>query len=198
MRRRGRLIGRARDALGRWLAVIAAVALAGAGPETPPAFEYQVKAAFIYTVTKFVEWPSGAFHGPGEPMTFCVLGSDPFEAVLEQVLSGKTVGGRSLTIRRLEGPADAGGCHVLFIGASEKDHAGDILDQIRGASVLTVGESERFAQMGGMMNLHLKENMVQFEVNKGEADKAGVLISSKILKLGRVVRSKYRADDGSP
>ncbi|HEU4403155.1 MAG TPA: YfiR family protein, partial [Candidatus Polarisedimenticolia bacterium] len=105
---------------GRRFVVLLVAALAACGPaalgqEAPPPFEYQVKAAFVYTVTKFVDWPPGRFADAAAPMVFCVLEDDPFGAALEQTVAGKRVGGRSLELRRLASLDGLGACHVLFL-----------------------------------------------------------------------------------
>jgi len=174
------------------LVLLAACAALGADQGLPPSFEYQIKADFVYTVAKFVEWPAARFAAPEAPLVFCVLGEDPFGQVLEETIAGKTVGGRPVSVRRLDRSDDLEACHLLFVGAREGDRIPEAVNHLDGAGVLTVGETERFAQSGGIMNLGLRENMVQFEVNVEVAERAGLHISSKILKLGRVVRTKHR------
>src|ERR1700691_2608620 len=40
--------------------------------------EYAVTLAFLYTFTKFVEWPSDSFRNPEAPLVICIVGNDPF------------------------------------------------------------------------------------------------------------------------
>ena len=72
-----------------------------------------------------------------------------------------------------------------------------VIARLRNSSVLTVGEFERFAQRGGVLRLRLDQNMVRFEVNVDAAERAHLQISSKILKLGTIVRERRRGV-GSP
>jgi hypothetical protein len=53
--------------------------------------------------------------------------------------------------------------------------------------VLTVGEHERFLDQGGVMRLFLEDNRVRFSVNQQSADRAGLQISSRLLRLARTV-----------
>ena len=157
----------------------------------PPAnFEHEVKASFVYTVAKFVDWPAEALVDPGAPFVFVVLGDDPFEESLVHTVAGKTVGGHPVEVRGAKDAKDLVACHVLFVGRSEASRVNEVLAQLRGASVLTVSDSERFAQSGGVMRLALDENMVRFEINVDAAERAHLQISSKILKLGKVVRDR--------
>jgi uncharacterized protein DUF4154 len=178
------------------LLLLASVALSGApraqtGP--PPSFEYEVKASFVYTVAKFVDWPEGSFNDPGAALVFGVLGDDPIEELLRRTVAGKSVGGHPVEVVRLKDSEDPGPCHVLFISRSEAAHVDEVIARLGNSSVLTVGEFDRFAQRGGVLRLRLEENMVRFEVNVDAAQRAHLQISSKILKLGTIVRDKRRA-----
>lgn len=164
-----------------------------AQPEPPPLFEQEVKASFIYTVAKFVDWPEEAFGAPGAPMVFAILGDDLIGDALQRVVEGKSVKGHPVTVVRAATLDDLAGCHVLFLGRSEGPRLREILDRLRGSNILTVSEAERFALHGGVMELLLDQNMVRFEVNVDAASRSHLAISSKILKLGKVVRDRKRA-----
>ena len=79
------------------------------------------------------------------------------------------------------------GCHILFLSASEKKRLPEILARLRGASVLTVGESESFLQAGGVINFARRNQRVRLEVNAAAADQAGLKISSKLLNVADLV-----------
>jgi len=146
--------------------------------------EYQVKAAFVFAVTKFVDWP-GTPAGTSTPLRIAVLGSDPFGQHLDD-LQGKTVRGRPV-VRRLSRLEDAGKSDVLYISPSEKANLQQILKQLRGRPVLTVSDFPGFCRLGGMVNLVVQQNRVTFEVNNGAAQRSRIRISSKLLKLARIV-----------
>ncbi|MFQ5656776.1 MAG: YfiR family protein [Candidatus Methylomirabilales bacterium] len=149
--------------------------------------EYQIKAAFLYNFVKFVEWPAEALPPPSVTMNVCVLGDDPFGVALDSI-EGKTVKGRILEVKRFKTVQALEPCHVLFISSSEKKRLARIVETLKGSSVLTVGEMDRFAERGGIINLIITKNRVRFEINEGAAERAGLKISSKLLKLAEVVR----------
>ncbi len=158
----------------------------------PPAqaegsLEYQVKAAFLYNFAKFVGWPRGSFESNSEPLRLCVLGSDPFDGALHAVLKGRTAQGREFDLRfgpEVEQPSD---CHIAFLPEARDADVAQILQDLRGTGVLTVGESEKFAEAGGIIRLYLDDKKVRFDVNIGRADVEGVKVSSQLLKLARRV-----------
>lgn len=157
-----------------------------AQPVPAPVQEYQVKAAFLYNFAKFVDWPGEAAGADG-PLVITVFGSDPFGPVLEQTVQGKTVGDRPLVVRRTTRLQDLRPCHVLFISPSEKIRLPEVLRAVGGERVLTVSDMEEFLHLGGIVKFVMEDNRVRFEVNARVARESGVRISSKLLKLARVV-----------
>ena len=147
--------------------------------------EYQVKAAFLYNFAKFVEWPSDAFGGGNAQLVIGVVGDDPFGGALDQAINGKTVNGRALVVRRLKWGQDLRSCHVLFISSSERKHLTQIIQSVKGASVLTVGDMGQFNQEGGIINFILAARQVRFEINSRGADQARLRISSKLMALAK-------------
>jgi len=179
-----------------WLVVsISVLALIGStttAPADSPAFsEYQVKAAFLYNFARFVEWPSNAFPDAQAPILLGVIGEDPFGGALEQVIKGKTVNGRELVLKRLTRQQDLKGFHMLFVSSSEARHLSQIMESLKGKCVLTIGETEGFAQTGGVINFTLEENKVHFEINVDTAERAHLKISSKLLALAKVLKDEH-------
>jgi hypothetical protein len=152
--------------------------------------EYRLKAAFLFNFAKFVEWPPEAFADKTSPVVIGVLGQNPFGADLEQTIRGKTINDRPLQVKECQAVTQATNCHILFISTAEKKlstaekkRLGEIFDGLRGVPVLTVGETERFTQTGGMINFIMEGNKIRFEINDETAKKAGLKISSKLLSL---------------
>lgn len=151
------------------------------------ASEYQIKAAFLYNFVQFIEWPASAFKDAHSDFFLCVLGDDPFGTVLERTISGKIVKGRSLAVKQSGRLHDLTDCQLMFISSSERGHLTEILDMLADSSVLTVGDTDQFAYLGGMINLYVAENKVRFEINPHAAERSGLKISSKLLKLAKIV-----------
>jgi hypothetical protein len=150
--------------------------------------EYQIKAAFLYNFAKFVEWPSGAFEDSSSPLVIGILGDDPFGSSLDQVTKGKTVDGRRITIKRFPRIREVESCQILFVCSSESSRLARAIESVKSAGVLTVSDIDRFAQRGGIVGFTMDDNKVGFEINVNSAQKANLKISSKLLKLARVVR----------
>jgi len=154
-----------------------------------PSSETLIKAAFLYNFAKFVEWPVDAFADDQTPLTLGILGKDPFGDALETIRD-KSVGGRRLEIKRSKTIQDLEKCHILFISGSEKNRVKMIFNGLKGSNTLTVGDMESFAQRGGIINFISVDKKIRFEINVDAAMQTGLKISSKLLKLARIIKNK--------
>ena len=153
------------------------------------AAEYEVKAAFLFNFTKFVEWPPAAFADERSPLKICVLGENPFGKTLHALI-GDEVGGRRLSLTHLENLNNLETCHVLFVSRSERERLGQIVTAVRNAPVLTVGDTPGFIDQGGMINFVLEGSKVRFDINQEAAERAGLKISSRLLALAKHVKGR--------
>lgn len=149
-----------------------------------PALEYDVKAAFILNFVRYIEWP------PPErqpPLHICVLQHNPFGDRLTAVVAGEEWHGGAMQVRVVPDVGRGTDCHLLYVPAAAMPRfvAGSAL--LAGRPVLTVGEHERFLDEGGIMRLFVDDNRVRFSVNQQSADRAGLQISSRLLRLARSV-----------
>ncbi len=158
------------------------------------ALEYQVKAAFLYNFTKFVQWPGDSLAASGGPFDVGVVGSNPFGSHLAESMAGQSVHGRPVRVVEFLKPADVRPCDVLFVPDAEGDHLADIAARVKGSPVLLIGESPGFAERGGAINFILVDNKVRFEINPTVARTAGLQISAKLLAIATVVGDDKKAD----
>jgi hypothetical protein len=150
--------------------------------------EYPIKLAFLYNFTKFVEWPADSYRDANAPLAICIVGHDPFSPDLETELRTRKVGDHPVDVRPLRAADSVNACHVVFVPVTEKDHADKIMKGLQGSNTLTVGESEGFAALGGIINLVVEGNKLRFEVNPDAADRAGLKISAKLLSMAKIVK----------
>jgi hypothetical protein len=150
--------------------------------------ESRVKAAYLYNFAKFVEWPAGVFRNPEDPAVICVVGDERTSDVLEPAVSGKKANGRPVEARRPHTPAEFKSCRVLFIGFSDKERIAQLLNGLQGSSVLTVGQSDQFIALGGMINLAFKNTTIELEIAPEACDAVGLKISSRLLVVAQLVK----------
>jgi hypothetical protein len=150
--------------------------------------EYQVKAAFIYKFATYIRWPANAGTGVTTPFVIGIIGKDPFGSALREVVRGERVQGRSILTKSLGRIEEALRCDVVFVSSSERGNLRQIIASLQGAPVLTVGDMDQFAEMGGMINLVTTEDRkIRFDINRGSIDRAGLKATSQLLRLARIV-----------
>ena len=161
-------------------------------PKNEEVAEYAVKLGFLYNFTKFVEWPADAFRDAGAPLVICIVGHDPFRQDLEAELRTRKVGDRPVEVRSQTSNDKLTACHVVFVPDTEKSQSDRILRGLEGSRTLTVGETEGFAVLGGVINLTVEDNKVHFEINRLAADRAGLKIPSRLLSIAKIVKEQDR------
>lgn len=160
----------------------------GLGAAAPSPDEYEVKAAFLYHFAHLVDWPSPT---GGDPFVIAVAGEDPFGRTLDKVLADKAVRGQPVQVQRVAGPTalDHARVHILFVGGDDEEQR-RTLAALGNQPVLTVGESARFAERGGMIGFRVTpEGRIAFDINLQRAEQSGLRIRSQLLKLARIVGS---------
>lgn len=170
-----------------WLPRIAntfLLAMFCANVHAEPQAEYEVKAAFVHNMAKFVEWP--AVSHAGGKLQLCILGQSPFTKA-SGALEGERIDGLVWEVQQVDSRSALQACRVLFIAASESGNLRRVLQGIEGRAVLTVGDSGGYAEQGVMVNFYMGENKVRFEINREAARRAGLKISPQLLKLARIV-----------
>jgi hypothetical protein len=150
--------------------------------------EYHVKAVFLYSFAKFVEWPPLAFSSPAATMTICILGDDPFGSFLDNAVRGKTAGDRPLAVHRVTDLRGTGECQILFIAASERNRMPILLASVTNPGLLTVGDTAEFTAQGGVIGLQRDGDRIRLLVNLPAAEKAKLRISSRVLSLATLIR----------
>ena len=149
--------------------------------------EYEIKAAYLLNFPNFVEWPDSGSSENQSPIRLCLLGTDPLGNSLSRMIADRLSRGRSVPLRQIGRTDSFSTCQILYISASEGKYIPQILDSLHGASILTVGENDQFAEQGGMIQLVMQDNRIRFKINPTAAAQAGIRISSKLLALAQIV-----------
>ena len=152
--------------------------------------EYQVKAAFLYNFTKFVEWPAEKFPATNAPIVIGVLGRNPFGTALAETVKDRKVNGRAIQIRVVSVAAEINGLHVLFVATAEEHRLGEIAAALRAGGVLGVGESAAFLARGGTIRFVPEGDKLRFDIDMNAAELAQLKVSAQLQKLARTVKKK--------
>lgn len=147
--------------------------------------EHDVKAAYLYNFTRFVEWPADV-PPPSQPFRLCVVADSTTTEAIKRTMNGESVGGRPAETLVPASPKEIRSCQILFIGRGATEHSAQLLDAAKGFPILVVGEAQGFAEKGeGTIQFIREDTRVRFEVNVEVAKRCGLSISSRLLQVAR-------------
>lgn len=157
-----------------------------------PSLEMGVKAAFLPKFAAYVNWPPGALGAPEEPIRLCIIGRNSFGSSLDEVAGRERIDQHPVQVRRLSSAAEAGGCHVAFLGGSAKESPARMLNELQGKPILTVTDARVGAERG-IVHFVLKDGRVRFHIDDALAARSNLGISARLLSLAVSVRQRDRA-----
>ena len=185
------------------LALILVVAAHTTRAESEHSQEYKVKAAFLYNIINFVDWPKEKVTDGNDLITIGIIGTDPFGKTFEP-LKNKQAKGKKVLIKRFVSLKESEKsdnqiqairkCHLLFICRSEKEQLRKIINIVKDHNVLTVGDMNDFLESGGIVNFVIENQKVRFEINNNAAKQAKLNIRSKLLRLAKKVIGEDTSD----
>lgn len=141
--------------------------------------DYATKAHQIYQFAQYIEW-----RGENDTLTFCVVGDNPIGSSLSQVIANKKINGHPLEFKQVTGN-QLGNCDIAFISDSKRGELGQVLHSTH--HKLTVSDIPDFAEKGGMIEFTKVEGKLRFVINRNAAVRAGIKISSQLLKLAHKI-----------
>ncbi len=151
--------------------------------------ESLVRAAFVFNVVKFTQWPKSVFNDQNSSLNLCTAGNGGLVPVLE-LLSGKPVKGRKLAVVSIRPQDEMAHCHLLYVAASEARGYQKYIESVAGKPVLTVSELPGFIASGGMVKLFREEGRIRFIINLQALRDQRLEMSSRLLRLAVIVNKE--------
>lgn len=153
--------------------------------------EPEIKAAYLYNFGRYVEWPAAPPVNAEKEFVIGVVGDSPVAAPLGTIARSKKINELPIVVHRFKSEKDFRKCQMLYIPAAQDAKlVAALMKQVGNSATLVVGDDEDFALKLGHIGFYSDQNSVKFEINSKSAEKAGLKISSKLLRLGRIVNQK--------
>jgi len=152
-----------------------------AAPATAANREAELRAAFVANFARFTAWPVSE----PEPKRFVigVLSDDDMADSIEKAFRGKSVEDRQVEVLRLSDLSAIDELQILYVGKIEEQNLAALFHALKGKPILTVSHVDGFAESGGAIGLITQGRKIRFEINRATVEKAGMTISSKVLRL---------------
>ena len=177
---------RAVAALGGVVCLLAWAALAVRGAEVYKPNPHDVLAGFLHRFPEHVQWPNRPATTNPAPWRIGILGDDPFGEALILVTRTNPVAGRDFEIVHATRAEDLRTCEVVYIGLKDEEKIKAALAALAGRPILTVGETENFLKLGGVIRMELRK-YAQFSVNLDAAKASDLKIKAKMLEVARQI-----------
>ena len=151
--------------------------------------EHQLKAAYLYNITKFIQWPENAFQSKNDPIRLCIIGKHFFENSLKP-LEKKSVASRNFELFYFENSSKATNCHISYLSTSQKNILQEELSLLESKSMMTISDIHAFAEQGGMIELRKQKNKIRMYINLQALSIKNLYLSSKLLELSTIVEDQ--------
>ncbi len=145
---------------------------------------YQLHSVFMYSFTRYVQWPDEYNEGDFE---IVVLGDSPITEELKKLAQAKKVGARSIKITRINTPSEIKKCNILFLPADKSALLPEVLTKMGSSSILLATEQPGLAQKGSAINFVSKDGKLAFEMNQPAMTKQKLKASNELTRLAIVI-----------
>jgi hypothetical protein len=142
--------------------------------------EHEIKCGIIYNLAKYCDWES--LRQPSGRFVIGVYRTKAFDLDIPS-FNGRMLHGRTISVVQLKSEAEIANCQIAIIGDVGSDAIRRYNKLCRGSGTMLVGESDNFAEQGGMVGFLVRDGNVRFQVNLQAAQSVKVAVSSKLLIL---------------
>lgn len=147
--------------------------------------DVELKAAYIYNFAQFTVWPGERTRSP---LAVCAEHAGALWQAL-QAYNGRLVGGRAWQV--VDAAARPHGCAILVVGraaAMQADARADKQSETQaGPGVLVVRDGARPGAAPAAVTLVDDDEQLRFDIDTRQIARAGLRMSSKLLRLARNV-----------
>lgn len=141
---------------------------------------YKVHTVFMYSFTRYVQWPAEYNQGDFEIM---VLGDSPILDELNEMAKSRKAGDRTIKITKINSPSDIRKCNMIFVPDSKAGQIGKVLGSVGSQSIMVVSESDGAGLQGSDINFVIKDGKLAFELNQAAVSKKNLKVSIELSRL---------------
>lgn len=150
-----------------------------------------VKAAYLFKLPAYVDWPAQRFERADSPLIVGVLAADDVAEALAALTAGRTSNGRPVVVRRLRLDDELGGVHVLFVSDAARERAQEVAAQAAAQNVLTVADLDA-ASEASVIDFVSVSGRLRFEVSLEAAERHGLRLHAGLLDVAARVQGRRR------
>lgn len=141
--------------------------------------EYNLKAAFIYNFTNYIEWNDTE----SKEFIIGVLGGTEILDPLLDISEKHRVKEKRIAVKHFQNASEIEFCHILFISKDVTTPLTAIKTKISKEKTLLISENREYAEQGTAFNFTVIDNKLKFEANIRVINETQLKVSSQLLKL---------------
>jgi hypothetical protein len=159
----------------------AAVGSQGFAQERPT---HEIHAAMLFNFIKYVQWPD---EGAGGEFVVGVMGEEEVFNTLKNWYDGKPKGAKKYVIKKLSSAAEAGSCHVVYLGKTKSKEFDVIKGSVTGKPVLTVTDGNGLGQKGSCINFKVVDGKLKWELNQATFSSSNLKVSGQLSSMSILI-----------
>ncbi len=142
--------------------------------------EYNVKAAFLYRFSDYVE---GNSMNADETFNIAILGNSNITDPLKAIATDKKIKNKRINVRQYNDAGDiTGSCQMVFISKNYNSSIESVAATLYDKPALIITEQNGGCAKGAHINFFTAENKLKFEVNLRTTRRSGLKVSSQLLQ----------------
>ena len=150
--------------------------------------EHTMKAVALEKLSLFISWPANTLkNDPSQEFVIGVLGQASFSDILKDVYKEKKIKERKVKIVTIKNIQELTECQILIIPNIKTSELNKVLNYVKGKPILTISDTEGFAEAGCFINFYEYENKLRFEINQKGLKDAGFTVDYRLLKVSKVL-----------
>src|SRR5689334_16827246 len=132
----------------RWLCLALMIFFAAAGKAQS---SYQLKAAVMANIARFVSWPTNVFQTPEADIRIGIFGDNPFGNDFQKITEDVHIDRRNIIVIHSDKAQELASCQIVFFSVKEIGRFDEARKVFAHKPVLLVGEHPMFLEKGGMI-----------------------------------------------
>lgn len=151
--------------------------------------EAELRALFVYHFIRFTTLPATEARKSLHTIKLCIH-DEEMASLVDSVVRNEKIDGKPVVVVRQDDMKRLGECSVYYVGGTadfKSPAAHDFLYRATKAGVLTMGDTEAFISMGGMVALVRENSRIHPLINTQKLEDGRIALSPRILKLSTTI-----------
>ena len=141
---------------------------------------YKVHSVFMYSFTRYVQWPAEYNQGDFEIFVF---GDSPIVEELNEMAKSRKAGDRTIKVTKISSASEIRKCNMLFVPDSKGNQLDKVLSAVGTQSIMVISESNGAGMQGSDINFVIKDGKLAFELNQAAVSKKNLKVSMELSRL---------------